>query len=492
VDSVPSRDQGAPAAIAKLAPSARRSARSRARFRARLKGALVLVLLTLGWQLTVAPAQPHLSLVGVAHADDDDRGGRAFRGRRGGRLNAKGILTGVAIARALLAGAPRFRSGRYGSRRAVRLHNRPAMPIAASQRSRRELIVAGLTADGISSLQARGYDVSATRASETLGKSVSLVVPPRRIGDRSAVRDLRLLGPDVVAARNDTFRRSAIARYKPMGEACGAACEAFVMTGWQPTYLRCARPETIGVIDTAVDPAHPSLAGASVELASVRRQDQRPSNPAHGTGVVSLLVGQPGSGIVGVVPRAKVVAVDAFYRSGDGDSTNAYDIVAALDHLAERKVRIVNLSLAGPENEVLAASVTRLIRHGTTLIAAAGPASGRESGYPAKYPGVIAVAAVDTELRPSRLSARGVHIAYAGPGVGMPVASPGGSTRLATGTSFAAPIVAAAFATAKTESGGDRMRTMERMQSLAKDLGPPGRDPVFGWGLVQFPVVGGC
>jgi subtilisin family serine protease len=277
-----------------------------------------------------------------------------------------------------------------------------------------------------------------------------------------------------------------------MGEACGAGCEAFVMTGWKSSYLQCELPEVIGVIDTGVDPAHPSLTGANVELASVRRSDRRPSDPTHGTGVVSLLVGQPGSDVVGVVPKAKVIAFDAFHRAGKSDATDAFDLVAALDLLAERDVRIVNLSLAGPENAVLADAVAKYVDRGATLIAAAGPTSGKSGGYPAKYPGVIAVAAIDGEMRPSRLSARGTHIAYAGPGVGMTVASPGGKARLATGTSFAAPIVSAAFATAKSDAGGDNVKTVQTLQNLAKDLGAPGRDPVYGWGLVQFPAKPGC
>ncbi len=300
------------------------------------------------------------------------------------------------------------------------------------------------------------------------------------------------MAPNSKAATNDIFQRSAIGPYKAMGEACGAGCEAFVMTGWKTNYLQCALPEVIGVIDTGVDPAHPSLAGADVELASVRRADRRPSDPAHGTGVVSLLVGQPGSEVVGVLPRAKVIAVDAFHRAGDSDSTDAFDLVAALDFLAERKVRIINLSLAGPENAVLAEAVSKYADRGATLIAAAGPSSGKTGGYPAKYPGVVAVAAIDGELRPSRLSARGSHIAYAGPGVGMTVASPGGKARLATGTSFAAPIVSAAFATAKSGARGDKLQTLQTVQGLAKDLGAPGRDPVYGWGLVQFPKSPGC
>ncbi|MCB1520801.1 MAG: S8 family serine peptidase [Hyphomicrobiaceae bacterium] len=130
--------------------------------------------------------------------------------------------------------------------------------------------------------------------------------------------------------------------------------------------------------------------------------------------------------------------------------------------------------------------------NGTTLIAAAGRSSRKGSGYPANYPGEIAVAAIDGGLRPSRLSARGQHIAYAGPGVGMSVASPGRTTQLATGTSFAAPIVSAAFATAKGSARGDRAVTLQVLQSFAKDLDAPGRNPVYGWGLVQFQKLDNC
>lgn len=440
------------------------------------------------WDGAARVAVPEISLVGVARADDDDGGGGGgFRGGRGFGIN------GIGIPRMIFGGIPRLKLFRGGPRRAARAARRPAAASVATRPGpAREFVVAGLAADDLARLAERGFDVTATRSSGILGRSVSRIEPPRRLGISTALRQIRELAPLATAARNDTYRRSPIAPYRPQEQACGAACEAFVLTGWRPDYLRCAISEAIGVVDTGVDPAHPALAGASVELATVRRADRPPSNPAHGTGVVSLLVGQPGSEISGVVPRARVFAVDAFHAAGPNDATDAYDLLAALDHLAERRVRIVNMSLAGPDNALLASAVATLVERGATLIAAAGPAAGKDRGYPAKYPGVVAVAAVDTRLNPSRLSARGAHIAIAGPGVGLSVAAPGGRSRLATGTSFAAPIVAAAFAAAKGEAGGDRTRTLERISALARDLGPPGRDAVFGWGLVQFPALGGC
>ncbi|MCC7253279.1 MAG: S8 family serine peptidase [Hyphomicrobium sp.] len=238
--------------------------------------------------------------------------------------------------------------------------------------------------------------------------------------------------------------------------------------------------------------SHPILAGAEIELETVRRADRRPSDPAHGTGVVSVLVGRPGSRVVGIAPRAKVIAVDAFHRAGRTDATDAFDLIAALDVLAARGARVINMSLSGPENVLLQRAVARFAERGTTIVAAAGTPSGTGSGYPARYEGVFAVAAIDQSMRPSRLSARGAHIVLSAPGVGIPVAAPGGTSRLASGTSFATPFVSAAVAVAKAQAGGDSAATAATLQALAKDLGAPGRDAVFGWGLVQFPPIGGC
>jgi subtilisin family serine protease len=234
------------------------------------------------------------------------------------------------------------------------------------------------------------------------------------------------------------------------------------------------------------------LAGADVEVETVRRGDRRASYRAHGTGVVSLFVGQPDSRVMGIAPRAKVIAVDAFHRSGRTDATDVFDLIAALDLLAARGVGVINMSLSGPDNVLLERAVAKLTERGATIVAAAGTPSGARSGYPARYEGVLAVAALDQKLKPSRLSARGAHIALSAPGVGIPVAGEGGSSRLASGTSFAAPFVAAAFAVAKAQAKGDARATVDTLQGLAKDLGAPGRDPIFGWGLVQFPNSGGC
>ncbi|MBN9280293.1 MAG: S8 family serine peptidase, partial [Hyphomicrobium sp.] len=94
-------------------------------------------------------------------------------------------------------------------------------------------------------------------------------------------------------------------------------------------------------------------------------------------------------------------------------------------------------------------------------------------------------------LRPSRLSSRGAHISFAAPGVGLVVAAPRSSHRRVDGTSFAAPFVTAALAMSLGGKGSGA-EAVGRLRAQAKDLGAPGHDPIFGWGLIQFETPKGC
>ncbi|MDZ4791493.1 MAG: S8 family serine peptidase [Hyphomicrobiales bacterium] len=119
------------------------------------------------------------------------------------------------------------------------------------------------------------------------------------------------------------------------------------------------------------------------------------------------------------------------------------------------------------------------------------PVLGGNTGYPGRYEGVIAVSAVDIRLRPSRLATRGAHIKFAAPGVGVVVAAPGGGYRLVDGTSFATPFITTAYAIGRKDAPKrDDLTTI--LSRAARDLGAPGHDPVFGWGLVQYSALPKC
>jgi subtilisin family serine protease len=94
---------------------------------------------------------------------------------------------------------------------------------------------------------------------------------------------------------------------------------------------------TIGLIDTAVDRDQTALAGRQIESIALRSADRRPSDPAHGTAVASLLLGAPGSSAPGLLLDARLVAVDSFYRTLLGDERmDVFDLVGAIDELVRR------------------------------------------------------------------------------------------------------------------------------------------------------------
>ena len=78
------------------------------------------------------------------------------------------------------------------------------------------------------------------------------------------------------------------------------------------------------------------------------------SGKQHGTAVAALIAGARGADTPGLLPGARIVAVDAFYKGGRRDDrSGVYELLRALDLLAQRRVRVANMSLAGPPNILL-------------------------------------------------------------------------------------------------------------------------------------------
>lgn len=170
---------------------------------------------------------------------------------------------------------------------------------------------------------------------------------------------------------------------------------------------------------------------------------------------------------------------------------DATAIIAALDWMAAQRVTVVNLSLMGQSNALLEQAIKAAASRGLVLVAAAGnEGPSAEPAYPAAYPGVIAVAAVNSRGRPYGNNNRGSYIYVAAPGVDIWGADARGGLAFWTGTSFAAPFVTATLA---RDIALGRSRDINdgraRIASTARDLGAPGRDPIYGFGLLQS---GGC
>ncbi|PPC87330.1 MAG: hypothetical protein CTY31_04305 [Hyphomicrobium sp.] len=359
-------------------------------------------------------------------------------------------------------------------------------------RTRADLVVIGLSPSDRQRLTRNGFRIASQGQSGTLGSSIARVQGPPGRSLTASLRTIRSIARGAQAAPNSIYQRFAYQRYDTEGEACRTQCAAFNITEWIPDIGNCSVGSDIGVIDTRVDLKHPSLVGAKIVTKTLRRSDRAPSHDAHGTGVVSLLAGRHGSSVTGIVPNARIFAADAFHRVGNLDQADTFDLVAALDWLSESKVSVINMSLSGPPNPILEKSIANILQRGISIVAASGkPSRNSSSGYPARYKGVVAVSAVDSNLRASRLSNRGDYVAFAAPGVGISVASDKGGTATVDGTSFASPFVAAAIAL-RIASGDTPTVATEKLASSAKDLGSVGRDPIFGWGLIRFQGLPNC
>jgi len=149
-------------------------------------------------------------------------------------------------------------------------------------------------------------------------------------------------------------------------------------------------------------------------------------------------------------------------------------------------VPVINISLVGAKNSLLESVIARLIGAGFIVVAAVGndgPAA--PPLYPASYPNVVGVTAVDVHNRVLVEAARGPQVMFASPGADLAAASLGNGYSAVRGTSFAAPFVAGLLAAnLRSPNRNDAAAAVEALAKTAIDLGSPGRDLTYGYGLV--------
>lgn len=234
-------------------------------------------------------------------------------------------------------------------------------------------------------------------------------------------------------------------------------------------------PVHVGLIDEALPPG-----GELAALAELRPTGRRCAPPArpegHGLAVATVLA----RGVQEAGRRPVLHAADLGCGQGAVDA-----IAAALQAMDAERVPVVNVSAVGPYNRVMAAVVAAFIARGHLLVAAVGndgPAA--PPLYPAAYPGVIGVTAVDRQGRVLVEAGRGDHVTFAAPGV-VDLAAPDGSVRSWRGTSLAAPVVAAALAVRlPAPDAAAAQAAVAQLARSATDAGEPGRDRVYGHGVV--------
>ena len=216
----------------------------------------------------------------------------------------------------------------------------------------------------------------------------------------------------------------------------------------------------------------------------------------HGTGVVSLLAGNPKSGTPGLVPDADYVIANAFFKNASGQSeTDTVHLLWALKVLEQHGAQVVNMSLSGPRDELVHQRLIELSRKGMIFVAAAGNGGpDAPAAYPAAYKDeVIAVTAVDRNQRTYDHASRGDYIDVAAPGVRIWTALPNNREGALSGTSFAAPFVTAIVAAIYKQtllpqiSDPSHSRAPEALTLAHLSTAKLVRDEKVGLGLVRAP-----
>lgn len=341
---------------------------------------------------------------------------------------------------------------------------------------RGELLAYSPSAQALDAATANGFKVVRELSPGDLDIHLVVLQPPASMGIAKALRALRKADPAGTYDFNHIYTGvGAVSGAGPAGlpSATPAAQSVSAIGSDQPL-------PRVGLIDSGVEASHPVFRDALIHSWGC---GGRALPDAHGTAVASLLIGQSAR-FHGMLSRAELYAADVYCNAPTGGAVDA--LAAAFAWLVEQHVAVINVSLVGPDNAALAQVVRALTSRGYLLVAAVGndgPAA--PPLYPASYPHVVGVTAVDAHRRVLIEAARGNQVMFAAQGADMSAADIGGKYSEVRGTSFAAPIVAALLAQSVTAP--DSSSSNAALEALARgaiDLGPKGRDLTYGFGLV--------
>ena len=317
-----------------------------------------------------------------------------------------------------------------------------------------------------------------SQTSQLSGTTLYRLRIPDRRSVASAVRGLQ--ADRVIAQPNYVFALQADA---PKAEGDAAQYELAKLHLPQAHTLAKGDGVTVAVIDSGIDATHPEIVGAVVENYDTLSSPMMAHK--HGTAIAGLIVAH--GKLMGSAPAARILAIRAFDGSGASAQGTTFNILKALDWAAAHGAQVVNMSFAGPPDPALHRSIVAAHKRGIVLVAAAGNAGPQSPPlYPAADPDVIAVTATDADDRLFPQSNRGRYIAIAAPGEQILVAIPDGGYEVSSGTSYSAAEISGIVALMlerRHDLAPDKVRDL--LLATAKDLGPKGRDIMFGAGLAD-------
>ena len=244
----------------------------------------------------------------------------------------------------------------------------------------------------------------------------------------------------------------------------------------------------VALIDTGIDYTHPDLIGVYAGGYNVRAGTTDPMDDnGHGTHCSGILAATGSAkGIYGTAPGVSLYGVKVLSSTGDG---RVSDVVDGIAWAKNNHMKVASMSLGlGEDSQALHDAIDQATKSGMLIVAAAGN-SGVPSGagdtmsYPAKYDGVLAVAAVNKYNHRAFWSSTGGQLGVSAPGVNVKSSIPGAQYATYSGTSMATPHVAGVAALVFS-AHPSWTNTQVRMQ-IVNTSTPLGTSWFYGAGLVN-------
>ncbi|EME65646.1 peptidase S8/S53 subtilisin kexin sedolisin [Amycolatopsis decaplanina DSM 44594] len=252
------------------------------------------------------------------------------------------------------------------------------------------------------------------------------------------------------------------------------------------------------MVDTGVDGTTPQLSDGRVKPGvDVTTPERKPANDdcfGHGTfvaGIIGAAV-RPGTGFAGVAPEATILPIRCAITTADGSPPvlTATEMAKGLRDAVDGGARVINISAStDTPDEDLADAVRYAAQRDVVVVASAANTAqqGDPITYPASYPTVIAVGAIDITGKKADFSQTGKFLSLVAPGVGVTSVGPGGAGHwVGSGTSYAAPFVAGVAALVRAyrpQLSAEQVK--HRLEATADHPAAALPDAQLGWGTVN-------
>jgi subtilisin family serine protease len=257
--------------------------------------------------------------------------------------------------------------------------------------------------------------------------------------------------------------------------------------GIKSTPISNSLPINIAILDTTIQPHRALPSDRIIQIPSPNPSifaTPKTTASGHGTAVASIILGRHPL-VPGIAPTSIIQNIPVLGNDGYGDS---FTLAQAIETALQAGAKIINLSLStAGDSPILRDAIMNAVNRNVFIVAASGNQGQNALSYPAAYPGVISVGAVDASSLHLPFSNSGPSLTLTAPGWGINAAWDQDQLVRFSGTSAAAPVVSAAIALLMNKYPSlTPSALMQMLQIYTDDAGSPGYDPHYGYGILNI------